>query len=249
MTQLALEIDDLNAELDVFLAGDKNRLVIKEILAGYDDLDMSFRALESGLEERDVLVTFPELFSFDLDREKEEGARSSVAAKYEAARDVWEESRADIRQSGAISDLVNAMDEYHNLLAANSKRVWANWVNSVSREFAITDAELDSVKAVPDYKQPIENFVRGRERFVTLSQAMPRSATDVETQIKVAEGLSEIKGRLEFRLPKFVLNFYNTLDREGSFPLAHLDKKLFEWLEQKDELKNLSIRRKGISRF
>jgi hypothetical protein len=249
VTQLATEISDLNAELDVFLAGDQNRVVIKEIVTAYEDLDLSFTALESTLKERDVLRTFPELFSFDVSREQEEGALSGVAAKYAAAREVWEGNRAEIRQSGSVGDLVDALNEYRNLLAASNKRAWVNWVNSTSREFAVTDAELESVMAVPDYKQPIAIYVRARENFITLSGAVPTRAIEVETLLKIAGDLSQIKGHLEFRLPKFVLHFYNTLDREGSFPLDQLDQKLLEWLEEKDELKNLSIRRRGIARF
>lgn len=249
MTTLTAQIEKVEREVEFLCASAETRTAIDEVESALGVLEGSFGAWLRILMERDALAEFPDIFQFEDVLEPELVLRNRVIELYKLAAEAWENDRTRIKQSGTVGALADALVDCEKLVRENNKRVWIEWANSVASDFAISDAELDSIINVPAYTVPIQKFKEGREKFSLAIQEVPNNSVQVGRLTELARSLHEIKGGLEFKLPKFVMEFFNTLNRDGTYPLSKLSVELSDWLSENDELRNLSITRRGIPRY
>lgn len=248
MTILTAQIEKVEREVDFLSASAETRTAIDEVESALGALEGSFAGWLSILAERNALAEFPNIFQFEDMLEAELALKIRIIELYKLAAEAWETDRTRIKQSGTVGVLADALVDCQKLVRGNNKKVWIEWANSVASDFAISDAELDSIINVPAYSLPIQNFKEGRDKFSSAIQEVPNNSIQVGRLTELARSLQEIKGSLEFKLPKFVMEFFDTLNRDGTYPLSKLSAELSEWLSKNDELQNLSISRRGIPR-
>lgn len=249
MIELVSQVADVEREVDLLLASDETIRAIEEVESALDELEQSYNRYVDSMRQRSALLKFPDFFGFDDVNSDEIALRQQAVEAFDKVSVAWDENRARIRQSGTVGDLVAVLSNYTNAINANTKAKWFDWVNGLASDFAISEAELVSVKSVPDYIRPIEIFKRCRDEFTIAAKNVPEEAPAITRLAGQANKLREIKGSLRFDLPEFVLEFFDTLNRDGAFPFAKLTPELSDWLSENNELKNLSIVRRGISRF
>jgi hypothetical protein len=249
MNALVEQVAQVERELDLLLASDETIRAIDEIEGAIDQLDGCNRRTTTSLTERRALSEGSKGFSFADALEDELSLREKAVDSFALVKTAWKEDRARVRQSGAVGELAATLKSYQNLVARNNKIKWQAWVDSLASDFEISDAELESVRGIPDYVRPISKYRSRRQNFTDIVQRIPHDAAVVRDLAVQAESLKAIKGGIVFDLPKFVLEFFDTLNDNGQFPLARLTKELSEWLSENNELKNLSIIRRGMPRF
>ena len=249
MISLNEQIAELDRELDLLLAGDDNRVAIEEVESALNDLDHCYRNVMATMGRKKILTSFPNEFTLDEENGEESGFKQVVLEKYGSLVNAWEENRSRIRQSGTVGEFIEALGAFQRCMEITSQTCWGNWVNKISSDISIADAQLESVKSVLDYATPIQKYKIGRDSFSEKTSQVPNSIDEIQALINLSEKLKKIKSELKFNLPAKVLSFYDQLDREGTFPLGRFDSELSDWLTENGGLKDLSITRRRKFRF
>ena len=245
MTKLAEQIQEVDREIDLLLASDETRLAIDEIELAHEQLESCFENLSEELLNRQSLQEGDEGFNFSDAEEAESSRWPSVLSNYDLVLAAWGEDKVKVRQSAAFGDLVQNLEDVADLIGRNSRKEWKEWVESKERSFAVSDAEIESIQHVPEYKQAIVRYRSGVAEFDGLVKRLPESSDGTNRIGNLADRLSEIKSGFDFSLPEYVLAFYKALDDNGSFPLDKVSDKLMRWLTENSALKNLAVVRRG----
>jgi len=249
MSKLLDQLSEIDKELEILCAGDEIRVVIEEFESTVDDLEPQCKALQQSLTERSALLEYPNEFQIDDIGESEEISKAHSRECFSALLSSWDENPANIRQNGSVAQFRDAVVVYQKSLTANNRRKWADWTDSLAKLFLIADAQIESVKHVPDYKGPIAAYRRKYEDFSTFASKMPTEAAIINQVRKLADELSKIRRNISFDLPPKILRFFEALDRDGRYPLSKLDPEIYEWLKENNGLKDLSISRRGYKSF
>lgn len=245
MTKLAEQIQSVGREIDLLLAGDKTRLAIEEISLAHEELEGALESLLENLNQRRSLQEGDDHFTFTDDEDAELAAWSAVITNYDLVVSAWEEDRAKVRQCDGFGELVEIVDSTARSIGRSNRKKWRSWLDALSRDFSVSEAELENVRHVPEYKGAIAKYSSDFTRFAELARQLPESAGETRRIRDLANRMSEIKASLDFSLPEFVLEFYRALDEDGSFPLDKVSDKLMQWLADNSALKSLGVVRRG----
>ena len=245
MTKLGEQIREVDREIDLLLASDETRLAIDEIEAAHEQLEGSFEELCNQTAQRQSLQDGDEYFRFTDAEEEELDRWPSVSSSYDLVLVAWKDDRIKVRQSEAFGELVQQLEDVANLIGRNNRKKWQEWIKSIERSFAASDAELDSIKHVPEYKQSLASYRSGVAEFDEIVMRLPESAAVTKHVRALADRLEKIKSAFDFSLPEYVLAFYKALDDNESFPLDKVSDKLMRWLTENNALKSLAIVRRG----
>jgi hypothetical protein len=214
-----------------------------------DDLDPQCIAMQRALAERAALLEYPSSFNFADVLELEDSTKSTASECFLALLASWREKASEIRQNGSVAQFRDAAQTYQKTVAANNKQKWSGWTSDLETQFLIADAQIESVKHVPDYKAPIATYKRKCEEFYSANQVVPTKTEAIEQIQQLSKDLGKIRNSISFDLPPKILRFYELLDRDGLYPLSRLDSDIYDWLKDHDGLKDLTIRRRGNTPF
>jgi hypothetical protein len=248
MTLLEVQVAAVDREVNLLQESDETRLAIEEIEAVHDELEAAYRDQTAALAQRRALEDGCDVLQFGAVAETESGLAQQVSDEFENVLKAWNENTARIRQSGTVGKMAIALETYAREIAKNNSVKWNAWTESESSTFSISDAELESIKNVPAYASAIASYKTGRAAFHDNVKSIPESAEEVSSLGQLSLKLRRLKSDFKFDLPKFVLDFFNTLDANGSVPLASISNELMAWLNDNDELRNLSVHRRGMRR-
>lgn len=249
MTELEKQIDKVNREVDLLMASDETRLAIEEIEWAHESLNSVLVNFDYESTIRQAMLESEEDFNLSDIESIESTIWSHIISSYDLVREVWEDNKTKVRQDAAFQDLVQSLTNLAKSMQQNNKRKWHEWVTAEATSFSVSDAELESIRHVPEYKEDIRRFKAGIADFSQLESRLPNEVDAIVKLKALSNRLREIKSGFNFSLPEYVLRFYRELDENRSFPLNRIDEKLMKWLADNDELKNLAVTRRRSGGF
>jgi hypothetical protein len=244
MTRLLEQLAEIGRELDLLIAGDDNRRVIEEVEGATKELEAKQSVLGNAVLHRQALLGPPVDFSTQEVAEEEGPLLVFLRDKYRLLEETWKADPSSVRQSGCVGDFCRLLDGYVRCLEKNSANTWDSWKVLLERQFAVADAQLESVKSVLDYAGEIAKYKQSAARFSELSQRIPNTPGVLNEMNALAVALKKTREGLIFNLPRKVVDFYNALDRNGQFPFTNLDPEVSQWLEKNDGMKDLAVVRR-----
>ena len=248
MTRLGDQIEELSHEVDLLLAGHDNRRVIEQIETAIDELEPTSTSLERALGNRRVLRTSPRDFRLDTFADEEERLCVRLRQSYASMRKAWLEDPASLRQRGHVAQFRQSSENYRAAVDRNNEACWSSWIQDLEQQFLVAGPQLESIRNVLDYRDPIARYKQGVDQFSVLTRAIPDDEAGLNAIRVLASSLRGIREGFIFDLPKVVVSFYDALDRDGSIPLIKLTPEVADWLQKNDGVRDLAIIRRRVPR-
>lgn len=248
MTRLDGLVTEIGKELDSLLTSEDNKKAIDEYEATVEELRKILPVLGEAVERRQALSSSADDFQFEGTADAERLPLKRLVESSMKVQQTWEEDRFKIRQSGAIGRLRKAVCSYSELLEENSHEQWQDWRTTVEAQFGIAVGQLESIKHVLDFRDHVLRYQKRKVEFRSESRELPRTPATLKALLAIVQELTSIKGLLTFDLPGPVTKFYETLEREGSYPFGEISPEVGQWLADNDGLRDLVIVRRATVR-
>jgi hypothetical protein len=242
-TTLKNRIDEIKQQAETLISGHMNQTIIGELRQLNQDLSPEFSAVALSLEKRKLLKTRPEEFELTDFLENEKNCRERMQRPYASLKASFDEAPERTRQDPSFSQFISSIKNYRTLIDTNNDAAWKKWLRERKQESDIADAELESIKNIPKEKKGVDQYRKCKQKFYE-SQTLPSEQSKLEEKVQLANRLKELKDAMNLNRPPKVTAFYNKLGRDDGVQLSELDKEIYKWLKDNDDLSDLIIKRR-----
>lgn len=253
MIPLDQDIETTTQLIQLFESGDDTKTYIEEVTAILDSIEPLADKLDGAIRVRRRLDDSEVDFEFN---DTLVGIRNIIAKFVEQETGIaksWKEASYKIRQNGVVQDFSVAANGLCSQLVALNKLAWDEWVDELKAKFSVIEAQIESVANVPEYAGLVIDYKNKNSRFIELSDGVPEDPDGVGEFIakilSLADSLVTLRTEIRFDLPAEILDFFNALDRDGTFPLEKYGVEIMEWLRENNGLKGLVVSKKGFRRL
>ncbi|RBP80845.1 hypothetical protein DET47_104134 [Shewanella putrefaciens] len=175
-----------------------------------------------------------------FDEETYQQLKTSTAT-IESLLQLWEQN-GDLSQGEQLDNALSSCSVTITKVTEIEEQVWNKWSESLKQCSLIQESLLESQRNLSSVKEVVMNYTIRSEQLLTLLSSMPENADLVITCQLLVNQLEELKGQMEFDIPKDVEHFLNEFSFNGQPSLKSLTPEVLEWLKQKKMLGNFILR-------
>ncbi|WP_068546533.1 hypothetical protein [Thalassotalea crassostreae] len=243
------QITALDTELQQTIDGSEHQIALSE----YDVISNKLLSVQGKLCKvnlhNDVLFSNSEEFDILNFTEEEEVELNNINLSFQNLISTWNELDYKLRQdtNNTLTTTLALLDSVINSISNKHKLLWTSWVSELKNSFEVSDVMLDTQKNIPHLSAIYSDFVKDRNQFNILSDALPESKVTIKEVKALATNLNSLYNNMEFDLPEGVQKLFNELSRgfnNAVAPLRYLTPEVISWLEENNEIDNFVVKRK-----
>lgn len=247
MTTIKQQMADLKNEITLNQQADNKKHILSELETIREPLSRANSAMQSMLDSYHILQNLPEDTpeKIEFSQEIKEGAKTAKFA-LESFYNLWHQEEHRARQGNDFANTLNTLGSVLSSCQTTITDCWQKWVNALRSEVHLEPILLESQKNIPGLKQVYEDFVLYRDRFQELTKRFPEDLDIINELVQLRDQLVELKGKMQFDLPKDVGVFFNDLNSlHHQVSLTLLTTDVIEWLKNHDMLDEFVVSRRG----
>jgi len=248
MIPLTQQITDIDTQLDLLVAGDENRVAIKEYEKFFEQFFPVVRKLADSCEKIKVLKNIP---NDSLDREVEliSHFKNHVVTTKSVLRilaEKWLEDDYTVTQDDSFDNAIQSIKSLTKGMMELNKVAWKAWCDHLLENFNVTDAELASIEKIDRYKDIHNTFVQERMSFELKASNLPVDEVQISELESMSNRLQELIKDIDFNIPVEVKLFFDHLNSPiygKKAALSLLTPEVMKWIEDNNEIGSFSITR------
>ena len=242
MTELKNQINSIERQIELLIAGDDTRQAIEELRETVNVLEPVVNSLKELFSIRKNCTENSHFFTIEFFESEQLQVLEKAKISYQNLAEASKEDITDLRQRGLVGEFRDALKQFNDVLKFSNDNTWKNSCDKLESGFMVTEAQLNSIENVPGHRSLVEEYKTTKDKFDKLS-GNPSSNSDIVSSLEsYAIDLSAIKDKIKFDMPDNVKKFYDRLHRHGDYPLDQCDEEVFDWLRENDGLKDLCIK-------
>ncbi|QYJ70315.1 hypothetical protein K0H59_14930 [Shewanella sp. FJAT-51649] len=192
--------------------------------------------VHAALSIIDIDLAQPPIF----DEEIYEQLKTSTAT-IESLLQLWEQN-GDLSQGEQLDNALSSCKVTITKVTEIEEQVWHKWSESLKQRALLAESLLESQRNLSAVKEVVKNFRSFSEQLLNLLSSMPDDEALVIKCQELAKQMEELKGQMEFDIPKDVEHFLNEFSFNGQPSLKSLTPDVLEWLNEKNMLGNFILR-------
>jgi len=248
MTPLAQQIQNVDTQLDILVAGDENRVAIKEYEKFFEQFFPVVWKLDDSCKKRKVLKSIPKEY-LDLQAELVNNFKNDLSATKSVLRileEKWQEDDYKVTQDDSFDNTIQAMKSLTKMIVLANKEVWNTWTDYLLDSFNRTDAELNNIEKIDKYRDTYSAFVKERTSFKSKVSNLPAEIDQIKEVQELSNRLQILMKDVDGNLSEEVKKFLDCIDdviKGKKAPLSLLTPEVLKWIQDENEMSSFAITR------
>jgi hypothetical protein len=247
MTTIKQQMTNLKNEIMLNQQADNSKHILSELETIREPLSKANSVIQSMLNSYQILQNLPEDApeNIEFSQEIKDGAKTAKFA-IETFYIRWQQDGHQARQGDDFANTLSSLKSVLSSCQTTITNCWQKWVHAIEVDIHLEPVLLKSQKNIPGLKQVYEDFILYRDRFQELTRRFPEDKNIINDLIHLHEQLVNLKGKMQFDLPKDVGAFFKALDNlHHQVSLTLLTTDVIEWLKNHDMLDKFVVSRRG----
>jgi len=248
MTPLAQQIQNVDTQLDILVAGDENRVAIKEYEKFFEQFFPIVGKLDDSCKKRKVLKNIPSEY-LDQQTELIQSFKNNLATTKSVLHillEKWLEDDYTVTQDDSFDNTIQAMKSLTKVIVVTNKEVWNTWTDYLLDSFNRTDAELNNIEKIDKYRDTYNAFVKERTSFKSKIANLPTEIDQIKEIQELSNRLQILMKDVNVNLSEEVKRFLDCIDdvvKGKKAPLSLLTPEVLKWIQDENEMSSFAITR------
>jgi hypothetical protein len=249
MNLLQNQITEMSEQLELLDSSNENKVAMHEFAVIIERLHPVREELLSQKDSRMLLGNLPP--GHQIEKLTVDGIAQAESVQFLLDKfvGVWDEKNYEAREDDSLDNARLAIDTLARDLSSLNSQTWDKWLGHLAARFETADAALDSQKDVSGLQDVVQKFREKRDLFRELTNSIPDDSDIIDEISSLVDELEILRSKMDFDLPEEVKVFFEKIsDQFAGYQVAltFLTPEVIQWLSDKGELKNFTVRRKGM---
>ncbi|MBY5236328.1 hypothetical protein FP379_18490 [Klebsiella aerogenes] len=210
-----------------------------------DDLHNVASSLKETTTQLHVITQLPSpLSQITLDAHEKAAIYDAETALKEFA-EKFQHMADEAQQKGGLGEMLDALMSVQSKFADKIDSNWQTFIHDLESQQMLETVFLEQQKTL-GFNNTYNDYRKALDGFNHQKMMGPANPIVIKKLQQYCDEMVELKGKMDFKAPACVLDFFQALNNSNRAPLTLLTPEVLSWLMEKEMLNSFNVMRKGL---